>query len=65
MIDDAIAPFGGFDFPADRLADLPVEIDELDVDCLEGALPGGLDEAKDFGEGEAGGGGDLFFGSAA
>jgi hypothetical protein len=42
LIDDAVAPFGLFDFPADVGPDLPVQFDELLVDDLDGCLFGGV-----------------------
>jgi len=48
LIDHTRTPFGGLDFSADGLPDLPIEVDQLDIDRLEGALAGGLDEAKHF-----------------
>jgi len=46
----ALAPFSAGDFPAQVLANLPVEVDEGGVDCLVGSLAGGGDEIEDLAE---------------
>ena len=47
----ALAPGGLGNLPADVRTNFPVEVDQLDVHRLEGAVPGGLDQVEDFIEG--------------
>lgn len=46
----AIPPFFGFDFVADDVADLPVEVDQGCIDIPKGALTGGRDESDNLGK---------------
>ena len=48
LIDNTIAPLSSFDFPADGLANLPVEVNEFNINRLEGPLAGSLDEEKNL-----------------
>ena len=48
FIHHAFAPGGGGEFGADVFAHAPVKPDQLRVDRLKRARPGGLDQADDF-----------------
>ena len=48
IVHHSFTPFGAGDFPAQVLADLPVEVDENGIDRLVGALAGGGDEIEDL-----------------
>src|SRR5262249_47109451 len=54
LVDDTVTPFGARDLPADVLAELPVEHDQLRVHRLVRAAPGRFDERDDFSEANVG-----------
>ena len=51
LVDNAFAPFGGFELFADVFAHLPVQTDEFRIDRLIGAGTGLPDKTNDFREG--------------
>jgi hypothetical protein len=48
LVHDTIAPLRGLDFPADVLAELPIETNELGVDSLVGAPSSPFDQREHF-----------------
>lgn len=48
LSDHSIAPLRRFDLPADVSPDLPVQFNQLGIDCLYRSLPGSDDQLRDF-----------------
>ncbi|MNL11784.1 hypothetical protein D3C87_1326330 [compost metagenome] len=46
--DYGITPFSVFQLSTDVSADLPVQLDQLGIDCLNGLLSGTVNQRKDF-----------------